>query len=94
MSNLDEPSTATPRRHRLRCLLDSISLPDGEVLVPRATFARSLVGISDRTANRMNLPTVYISGTPYVKRDASLRILADKAQRKNQPRKPRRASAA
>jgi hypothetical protein len=86
----DIPATAARRRPRVR---ESIALPDGEVLDPRQKFARD-IGVSDKTIARMNLPTVYISNVAHVKRNASLQILADSAQRRNQPQKPRRTSAA
>jgi hypothetical protein len=78
-------------RRRPRCSVASIALPDGDALIPRTKFAEETIGISDRTARRLNLPTVYISGVAYVRRDASLKIIADSATRKNQPQRRRRA---
>jgi hypothetical protein len=76
------------RRPR-RCLPE-IKIP-GDKLVPRFDFAHDTIGVCERTAMRMNLPTVYVGGIAYVKQEASLKILADKATRRNQPRKRRRA---
>ncbi len=75
---------------RLRQPLLEIEMPDGDPLILRHHFAKVKVGVSDRTARRMNLPTVYVGGFPYVKCKASLKILADQAKRKNQPTKRRR----
>jgi hypothetical protein len=58
----------------------------------RELFARTVLGVSERTAARMDLPTTLISGIAYVTRDASIKIVADKVKRKNQPVK-RRASS-
>jgi hypothetical protein len=70
--------------------VDQIALPDGDTLVPREVFANS-VGISDRTARRMDFPTVFVAGFAFVKRNASLQVIADKVKRKNAPQKRRRA---
>ena len=37
----------------------------------------------------MNLPTVYVGGFPYVRRNASLQAVADMAKRRNEPKKRR-----
>jgi hypothetical protein len=66
-----------------------IDLPDGDVLIPREDFAKK-VGVSDRTARRLNFPTVFIAGYAFVKQNASLQIIADKVKRKNEPPKRRR----
>jgi hypothetical protein len=76
------------RRPRRR--LPEIAIP-GDVLIPRLNFARDVIGTCERSAARMNLPTTYISGIAYVARDASLKIVADLVQRRNQPAKRRRA---
>jgi hypothetical protein len=70
--------------------VDQIALPDGDALVPREVFANE-VGVSDRTARRMDLPTVFVAGFAFVKRNASLQVIADKVKRKNMPPKRRRA---
>jgi hypothetical protein len=92
MSNIDLPSTR--RTHRARRAPQDIPLPDGDKLTPRAKFAEEILAVSDRTAKRMNLPTVFIGGVAHIMHNASLLIVAGMAQRKNQPRKPRRTSAA
>jgi hypothetical protein len=61
-----------------------IRLPDGDTLVPRLDFAGEL-RLTDRTVRRMNLPTTLVGGKAYVKRNASLKIIADKLRRPNQP---------
>jgi len=67
-----------------------ISLADGEFLEPRRNWAEA-VGISDKTAGRMNLPTTYIGGVAYVLHNASREILAERVQRRNVPQQRRRA---
>jgi hypothetical protein len=62
-----------------------ISLPDGEVLQPRVNFAASM-GDSEKTITRLKLPTTYVGNVAYVLRQASLKIIGDKAERPNQPR--------
>jgi hypothetical protein len=67
-----------------------IALAD-DVLVPRREFARNELGVSDKTASRMNLPTTYVGNRAYVARDASLKIVADSVRRRrNNPTTPRR----
>jgi hypothetical protein len=70
--------------------VSEIPLPDGDTLVLREKFAKNEVGVCDRSARRMNLPTVFVGGRPFVKRNASLQIIADQVKRKNQPPKRRR----
>lgn len=66
-----------------------IKLPDGDVLKPRRDFARN-IGVSDRTAQRMNLPTAYVGGVAYVLCNESLQIVAERVKRRNQPPQQRR----
>jgi hypothetical protein len=80
MTNL-HPGT-TGRKPRTR---PKIPLPDGETLEPRKEWAAS-VGISDKTAQRMNLETVYIASVAYVKKNASTQELGDRARRRNEPK--------
>jgi hypothetical protein len=61
-----------------------IPLPDGEVLTPRKVFADK-VAVCEKTITRWNVPTCYVGGVAYVKRNASLQIIGDKAERRNQP---------
>jgi hypothetical protein len=63
---------------------------DGEVWKPRSDFANEL-GITDRTAARMNLRTTYIAGIAYVPSGESLTEVAAKARRRCEPAKRRRA---
>jgi hypothetical protein len=71
-----------------------IDLPDGDYLEPRTEFADS-IGVHDRTAARMNLPTTYVGAIAYVQHDASLRLLAagirqDRPPALKQRRRPHR----
>jgi hypothetical protein len=74
------PKTATRR--------PAIKLPDGDILDPRREFARGL-GVSDKTAQRMNLPTTYIGGMAYVARNASLKLISDRLRTRKQRPRPR-----
>jgi hypothetical protein len=67
-----------------------IELPDGEILTPRARFAES-VGLADRTAQRLNLPTIYVGNIAYVARNASLKQIGARVKRRNEPVKRRRS---
>jgi hypothetical protein len=84
-------NTAAPRTPRTRQSRQEIHLPSGEVLMPRAQFARDVIGVCERTAVRLNLPTTYVGGVAYVARDASLKIVAERVKRRNEPAKRRRA---
>jgi hypothetical protein len=77
----------TRRDHRAA----EIQLPDGDVLIPRDTFAVDYLHVDDRTVRRMNLRTVYVKGFPYVRRNASLLAIADRAKARNEPAKNRRS---
>jgi hypothetical protein len=77
----DLTSTAARRPH--------IELPDGDILEPRREFARLRLGVSDKTVQRMNLPTTYIGNVAYVARYASLRVLSERLRRRNQPQRRR-----
>lgn len=59
------------------------------LLEPRANFAGEM-GVCDKTASRMNLPTTYLGGVAYVARNASLKIVAERVRRRNQPQQRRR----
>lgn len=61
----------------------------GDVLVRRSEFAEATLRVCNRTAARMNLPTVYIGGIAYVARNASLKMLADRVSRHSQQRQRR-----
>jgi hypothetical protein len=67
----------------------NIKLPDGDVLMPRAKFARS-IGLSDDTVRDMNLPTVIVAAVAHVRRNASLMAIASRTKRRNEPPARRR----
>ena len=88
--NMSDNSTTTAPSPRVRrAERPNIQLPDGEVLEPRANFAGEM-GVCDKTASRMNLPTTYLGGVAYVARNASLKIVAERVRRRNQPQQRRR----
>jgi len=81
-----QTDTATARRTRGPTRArQHIKLPDGDVLIPRDEFATEL-GISERGAARLNLETLYIGGVAFVRRDASLKEVAERARRRHEPR--------
>jgi hypothetical protein len=84
---------AAPTRRRGRQSRRRIKLPNGDYLKPRAEFAETELGVTDRTARRMNLPTTYIGNVAYVPHAASLAIVAARVQRRNQPPPRRRRRA-
>ncbi len=59
---------------------------DGDVLVLRSDFAAE-IHVHDRTAKRMNLPTTYIGGRAYVARNQSLRLIASRVRRREEPKR-------
>ena len=61
-----------------------IKLTDDD-LVSRRDFADEL-GVSERTASRMDLPTTYIGNVAYILRGASLQIIAESVRRRHQSR--------
>ncbi len=71
-----------------------IALPNGDELQPRTEFAAEL-GVTDRTAARWKLPTVYIGNIAYIAHDASMAIIAASIRRPGQPEPtpPRRRRA-
>jgi hypothetical protein len=69
-----------------------IQLANGDFLEPRRQWAGG-VGISDKTAGRMNLPTTYIANVAYVLHNASTEILAERVRQRNQPEPPKRRQA-
>ena len=83
----DTPFAETERRR------PHIKLAD-DILMPRREFARDILGVSDKTAQRMNLPTTYIGNVAHVLRGASLRIVAERVRRRNQPPQRRRRRVA
>lgn len=61
-----------------------------DIAEPRIKFATNTLHVSDKTVARMNLPTVYIGNVAHVLRNESLKIIAARAQRRNQPTTKRR----
>jgi hypothetical protein len=61
----------------------------GDVLVPRRTFAAE-IGIADRTAQRMDLPTTYVGNVAYVAKNAALRAMAERVRHRHEPPMTRR----
>jgi hypothetical protein len=80
--------SALKRRRESRA---EIPLPSGDVLVPRAAFAREILGVCDKTVQRMNLPTTFVGGVAYVTRGASLQIVSDGVRPRLEPRARRSA---
>ena len=82
------PTIDPPRRrpHQRR----HIPLPNGDELMPREEFAEDTLGVSDKTASRMNLPTTYFGNVAYVAKNASLAIVAERVRCRNEPPKRRR----
>jgi hypothetical protein len=70
------PDTSLPKATRRADERPCIPLPgEDDYLEPRQQWAKG-VGISDKTAGKLNLPTAYISNVAYVRHNASLRVLA------------------
>ena len=88
---MTDPSTDTTaaRRPKTRRHIEI----DGDTLMPRSEFAEYLC-VSEKTAQRMNLPTAYIGNVAYVAKNASLRVVAERVRRRNQPPEGRRRSRA
>ena len=90
MSDIAPSTNARRKRRRVQ----EIPLPDGDKLVPRASFAEDEVGTTDRSLRRSwNLPTTYINGVAFIAHDASLKVIADSVKRPNTitPKRHRRA---
>jgi hypothetical protein len=85
------PDIVTQKKRRGPQPRRRIDLPDGDYLEPRSEFAAGL-GVVDRTAARMNLPTTYIGGVAYVRHQKSLNDVAARVQRRNQPPRHRRST--
>jgi hypothetical protein len=86
---VDASVAAAPIRKVRKEERPSIQLPDGEVLDPRVRFAAG-VGLSEKSLVKLNLPTTYIGACAYVKRNASLELIASRARRRNEPPRRRR----
>lgn len=87
MTNTTLTTDPPRRRPHLRRHIDI----GDDVLMPRAEFAQEILGVSDKTAARMNLPTTYIGNVAHVLKNASLKIVADRVRRRNQPPTRRRS---
>jgi hypothetical protein len=61
-----------------------------DIARPRSRFAQENLNCCDKTAARMNLPTLYIRGVAHVLVAASLREIAARARRRNEPPRRRR----
>lgn len=57
---------------------------DGDVAVQRKAFAEA-IGCSEKTVQRMNLPTLYVANVAYVLEGAAQRDIAQRAKRRNKP---------
>jgi hypothetical protein len=79
------PATTTTSRTRKRPILQI----DGNTWKPREAFATDL-GVSEKTAQRLNLKTMYVGGVAYVPVEESLREIASRARRRNEPSRHRR----
>ena len=66
-----------------------INLPDGDYLEPREEFGKDTLGVSDKTVERMHLPTIYVGGVAYVRHNASLGIIASRIREPGKPPKRR-----
>lgn len=78
-------------RPRLRANTRPDILIDGKAWRPRKRFATETVKASDKTVARMNPRTAYIAGVAYVPVEESLRDIAARAHRRNEPPKRRGA---
>jgi len=52
--------------------------------MPRKEFAEDVLGVTDKTASRMNLPTAYIGNVAHILKNESLRVVAERVRRPNQ----------
>jgi hypothetical protein len=57
-----------------------------DVLMPRREFAEDILGVTDKTAARMGLPTTYLSNVAHVLKNESLRLVAARVRWPNQRR--------
>lgn len=81
------------RRQRTRLYAgqprQSIPLPSGDLLMPRAKFAREVVGTSEKGIRKFDLPVTYVGAVAHVPRDVSLQIIADTLKQRNPPQRRR-----
>jgi hypothetical protein len=90
MTTLDNLTNASGRRRRKQAPSGDIPLPDGDVFITRKKFAEK-IGVSERSIARMGLVATTFGNVAYIKERASLQIMADRVERRNQPQKRRRA---
>jgi hypothetical protein len=84
---MSEVTTTTVSRYRPKPRLHIKA--EGDDWGPRSDFAKKVLGVTDRTAARMNLRTTYIAGIAYVPFEESLREVVARAHRRNEPAKRR-----
>lgn len=81
-------------RPRLRANTRPDITIDSEIWRPRTRLAKEDLRVSDKTAQRLNFTTVYIGAVAYCPVERSLRDIAARARRRNEPparRPPARA---
>jgi hypothetical protein len=83
---IDPSATRRSRPSAAARARPDIPLPNGDTLKPRNRFASENLNVTDRTVQRMGLPTTYIAGVAHVPVNESLNILAARIRRPNQPR--------
>lgn len=77
----DKSPTTAQRRPGVHVVLAD------DVLMPRREFAVDILGVTDKTAARMGLPTTtYLSNVAHVLKNESLRLVAARVRRPNQRR--------
>ncbi len=81
------------RRQRTRLYAgqprQSIPLASGDLLMPRAKFAREVVGTSEKGIRKFDLPVTYVGAVAHVPRDVSLQIIADTLKQSKSPQRRR-----
>jgi hypothetical protein len=87
MSNIATTEVLAGKKRRGPQPRRRIALPGGKDLQPRVEFADE-IGVSDRTAARLGLPTTYIGNVAYIERNESLAIIAGRVCRPRQPEPP------
>jgi hypothetical protein len=77
-------------RPRLRAVTRPDIIIDGKIWRPRQRIAEEDIHVSDKSAKRYNFRTVYIGGVAYCPVEESLRDIAARARRRNEPPSRRR----
>jgi hypothetical protein len=57
-----------------------------DTLKPRRLFATEDLGVSDKTASRMDLPSTVVGGVVHVLVNASRKVIADRAHQRRKPK--------